>query len=266
VQSICREHPVKTGSREGQMRSKMSAAVAAASAALLLSACAGQAVAGHGEPAVAAVAGTGAATSGGATAAGTSTSAGNGAAHTTAELQAALLTINDLGSSGWAVEPSDDSSDDDDSDDPTCGADDPGDDAHQAEVDFSQGEVGPFLFEQLYSTASAAVAKADFAQLVSTVSSCSGTTESDGSSATITDMSFPKFGDQSHGYRLIESVPEQSTSPGDDSVAQTIPADVVVVQDGALLETFFYIDLTGGGVANLPTAVKNGVARAHALR
>jgi hypothetical protein len=253
------------------MRSKVCAGVLAASTALVLTACAGQSVAGHGEPALAAAVGSGGSTaSGGATPSGgstadSSTAAGAGAAHTTAELQGALLTINDLTGSGWAAEPSDDSSDDD-SDDPTCDADDPGDDAHQAEADFSQGTLGPFLFEELYSAPTAAAAKATYAKIVSSISSCSGTTQSDGSSATITDMSFPKFGDQSHGYRLVETVPDQSTSPGDDSVGQTIPADVVVVQDGGLLEEFVYIDLTGSGVANLPTAVKNGVTRAHQFR
>jgi hypothetical protein len=247
------------------MKAKTGTVALSAAVALLLAGCTGKTVAGHGEPVLAVAAGSGGSTASGSPTGGTTASAGSGRGHTTDELKSALLTINDLTGSGWSVEPDSDDSDDD-SDDPTCDADDPGDDAHQAEVDFSQGTLGPFLFEQLYSAPSAAAAKAAYAKIASAIASCSGTTQSDGSSATISAMSFPKFGDQSSGYRLLETVPDESTSPGDDSVGQTFPADIVFVQDGALLEAYVYIDLTGSGVANLPGAVKNGVTRAHSLR
>lgn len=239
-----------------------------AAAALVLTGCADQKVTGTGVAAggsgfvAASSASSGSASSGSTSSASRSASApASGGARSSAELQAVLLRAEDLGEAGWTLNPSDSSSDDS-GDDDSCGSGDLTDPTTDAEADFSKSELGPFLFEELGSTPSEAIAKDTFTKGVAEFKSCSGQTQSDGSSYTVTDVSFPKLGDQSHAFQLSEA--PSATQSGSLDVPVTIT--LVLVQDGRLLEIYGYFALSGGTSATLQTAAKNGAARAHLLR
>lgn len=239
---------------------------AALGAALLVAGCSSS-VSGLGAPAGSAgAAGPTSSAANSATPSGSASSssaaAGGSGAETTAQLQAALLGINDVGGSGWSIDPSDSDSDDDGSGD-DCGPDNLTDADHQAEVDLSQGTLGPFLVQIVGSATSSATAKTAYAKAIASFTTCSGQTQDDGSTETFAPMSFPKFGDQSVAYRVTEVDPSDSSDDSDDD---TFTADIVVVQDGRLVEGYVYVDFTSGSSTTFETAVKNGVAKAHSLR
>jgi hypothetical protein len=201
--------------------------------------------------------------SSGASSSGSSTSSdGPAGARTTAQLTAAALRVQDLDGSGWSATPADNSGDDSDDDDSGCGSDDTIAAANQAEVDFSQGTLGPFFFESLASAADSTSAKAEFAKAQAEFTNCPAT-DDDGDTLSVTPMSFPSLGDQSAGYRITETPSATASTSG---FGTPVSISIVLVRDGRVLESYGYFALTGGSSSSFETMVKAGVARAHVVR
>ncbi len=233
-------------------------AVPAIAAALALTACS-TAVHGTGSPV--GVGASGFASPGASSGGSSASSDGPAGARTTAQLTAAALRVQDLDGSGWSATPADNSGDDSSDDDSGCGSDDTIAAGNQAEVDFSQGTLGPFFFESLASAADSTSAKAEFAKAQAAFTNCPKT-DDDGDTLSVTPMSFPSLGDQSAGYRITET-PSATSSTGFDT---PISISIVIVRDGRVLESYGYFALTGGSSSSFETMVKAGVARAHVVR
>ena len=230
----------------------------AVAAALALTACSTTV---HGAGLPVGVGASGFASPGASSGGSSASSDGPAGARTTAQLTAAALRVQDLDGSGWSATPPDNSGDDSSDDDSGCGSDDTIAAGNQAEVDFSQGTLGPFFFESLASAADSTSAKAEFAKAQAAFTNCPQT-DDDGDTLSVTPMSFPSVGDQSAGYRITET-PSATSSTGFDT---PISISIVIVRDGRVLESYGYFALDGGSSSSFETMVKAGVARAHVVR
>jgi hypothetical protein len=189
-------------------------------------------------------------------------SGGSGSQRTAVQLTAVLMTAEDISESGWAASSFDDGTDDSSDDDP-CDPSDAtlSDPAHNAQASFSQGQTGPFMFQVLTSATGDAEAKTAYGDAIASFTKCPG---EDGTTLSVTDLSFPKVGDQSQAFR-ITATPSSSSSPSDDDLSFPVSIDAVIVRDGRLVELYVFFALLSGSPTAFQPFVTKGVARAHVL-
>lgn len=155
------------------------------------------------------------------------------------DLKAALLTVTDL-PAGWSTYQTSNENDGPAS----CPALNNGPWKklpQSADADFSQGQTGPFLLEELASGGSDKVSAAlqSFANATSTCSHFTGKSDSGTLDFTLAALSFPKYADATYAFALtIKS--DSGLSAG---------GDVVVVRKGNVL-----VEVTMFGLGSVPVS------------
>lgn len=154
---------------------------------------------------------------------------GSAASYTSDQLQAAVLTTDDLGSD-WTTGSPASESDETAAGDVTnvCGgsANDPTDTAPRAEATFSKGMFGPYLYHSLASLSSTDANRFidDFRELMD---DCDGSSDEDGT-VTVESLDVGKLGDETAAYHI-----EMRADSSDTSLA--LESDYVVFRDGGLI-------------------------------
>jgi hypothetical protein len=188
------------------------------------------------------------------------------------ELQAALLTIEDL-PTGWTTAPPDASPSADplDSDDGTKLCDKPVIDRTQApasaEVEFSKGgELSNQLFQEVFSYDSRRKASDAFDSIREAIQACTQwetSDESTTSSLTLQSLSFPKLGDDTLAVRMggeVKSKPDESEELSFDLTA-AVAGDVVIIRENNLLTLVGQIGLGIFGPVSVDTKETETIAR-----
>jgi len=165
-------------------------------------------------------------------------SASTGAAST--DLSKALLAVTDL-PAGWTTDELSSGG----TGDASCPALNSGPWKHlpqEAEADFSDGQTGPFLLDQL-AGGSAAQASAALQSFVKATSQCAHfTQEASGGTNTfkLSAMSFPSYGDATYAFAVTVS----------QSLGLSASGDIVVVRKGGIL-----VEITVFGLESVPVSL-----------
>lgn len=123
-----------------------------------------------------------------------------------------------------------------------------------ADADFSQGQTGPFLLEELASGSSDQVLAAlqSFASATSTCSHFTGKSGSDTLDFTLAALSFPKYADATYAFAMTIKSGTGLSADG----------DVVVVRKGDVLVEVTVFGLGSVAVAQVEDLVGKAVAKA----
>lgn len=154
-------------------------------------------------------------------------------------LKTALLTVTDL-PAGWSTEQSSDSG----GGPASCPALNNGPWKklpQSADADFSQGQAGPYLLEELAAGGSDQVSAAlqSFANATSTCSHFTGKSGNDTLDFTLAALSFPKYADATYAFAMtIKS-----------GMGLSAAGDVIVVRKGSVL-----VEVTMFGFGSMPVS------------